>query len=157
MFVDRRTPGKLFDTAFGTFVVPVVDRVVTLVIERSLAERITGELLAAGTVDRIADQILRSPLPERMINELLESGELDRIVAEVIDNPASDQVVDRILVSEELQRVVRHIVASPEVRGALAESSAGMATEVAAQVRSRAVLADARAERAARRLLRRES
>jgi hypothetical protein len=67
----------------------------------------------------------------------------------------ADDLTARILDSAQLQHVIDHVVASPELRAALTQQTAGLAEDVAAGVRSRTVRADDAAERFARALLRR--
>jgi hypothetical protein len=64
-------------------------------------------------------------------------------------------LLNRALYSKELDRVVSHIAESDQVRTALTQQSAGLADEVADQLRARTIAADDMLERFARALLRR--
>jgi hypothetical protein len=113
--------------------------------QRQLRER------AGATAQDLAVAILDSP----ELAQLLDSPSLERVLERVLDSRLADEMTDRVLASDELQRVVSHIAQSDEVRTALTQQSAGLANEVADQVRSRTVAADDVAERFARRILRR--
>jgi hypothetical protein len=89
------------------------------------------------------------------VAHIVESPGFERLVLSVARTETFDRLLDRVLYSEELHRVVTHIAESEEVRGALTQQSAGLADEVADQVRVRAMAADALLERFARSLIRR--
>jgi hypothetical protein len=157
----------------------VTELAVGVVVDHSLVERAVAELLRAGVLEGVADQIASSPLPvhlvedaltegvaepligallespalTRVIDQVLASPELERLVVRVMESGLVDQLTDRLLDSDQLQRVVAHIARSPEVRAALTAQSAGLAGELAGEVRSRTTVADDAAERVARRLL----
>jgi hypothetical protein len=114
------------------------------VLRARLIERTTGLVLSSGVVERVAVLVAEHPATDRVVTLLLES-------------PGFDRMLDRILASEQLDRVVTQIAESDEVRDALRQQSTGMAEEVAGELRSRTVAADARLERLARSLLRRNS
>jgi hypothetical protein len=80
---------------------------------------------------------------------------LERLLARVLDSRFADSATDQVLASEELRRIVAHVAASEEVRTALQAQSAGLATEVAGEVRDRTNTIDDALERSVRRLLRR--
>jgi hypothetical protein len=63
--------------------------------------------------------------------------------------------VRRVLAGEELWLVVDEVAQSPAVSEAITRQSIGFADQVAEQVRDRSRSADARLERAAKRVLRR--
>jgi hypothetical protein len=164
----------------------LVDRVTGAMVEHAVIERVAAQLLEAGTLERvtepIAARVVESPDLDRVVGRVLASPALDELIAKLLDSPSTDRVVaqmlaspglerlvvkvmesrlvddltDQVLASDELQRVVSHIAQSPELRAAIAEQSVGLAGELADQVRARTVVADERAERAARRLLRRK-
>jgi hypothetical protein len=119
-----------------------VDGAVGVLVRHHVAERVVAGLLASGTL-------------ERVVSEVVESPQVGETVGKVVDSQLVDEMVGRILAGDEVDRIVAHVAASPELRAAIAQSSAGMAGEVAARMRSRTVVADARAERVARRLMRR--
>ena len=170
----------------GTTVAELVDTVTGAMVEHAVIERVAAQLLEAGTLERvtepIAARVVESPDLDRVVGRVLASPALDELIAKLLDSPSTDRIVaqmlaspglerlvvkvmesrlvddltDQVLASEELQRVVSHIAQSPELRAAIAEQSVGLAGELADQVRARTVVADERAERAARRLLRRK-
>jgi hypothetical protein len=117
----------------------VTELAVGVVVDHALVERIVAELLRSGVVEDVADQLVASRLPDHLL----------------LESPALDRVVDDLLASDQLRRIVAHVAASPEVREALAAQSAGLAGDLADGVRARTATADDRAERVARRLLRR--
>jgi hypothetical protein len=78
-----------------------------------------------------------------------------RLVAHVIDSGVVDEAVARLLESEDLWILVDEIARSPAVTDAISHQGMGLADQVAGVVRDRSRTADARLERVARRLLRR--
>jgi hypothetical protein len=170
---ERRWRAAIGATLAG----PVVDTVTRAAVEHAVVERVVSRLLAAGTLERVAEEVADSPLRHRamdealdgLVPEILESAATNRIVAQALASPGLERLVvqvmesrlvddltDRVLAGEELQRVIRHFAQSRDVREAITESGASLADEFAGEVRTRAVVADDRAERAARRLLRRK-
>ena len=147
---------------------PLPAHVVDEVLSDSVVEPVAARLIESPELDRVLDRILESPALDELVAKLLESPATDRLVADALESPGLerlivrvlesrlvDELTDRVLASEELQRVITHIAGSPAVRTAITENSAGLANELADQVRSRTVVADDRVERAARRLVRR--
>jgi uncharacterized RDD family membrane protein YckC len=127
-------------------------------IEAAADEHLVPEL------SRLADRALASELPEvlaRSIAEhrvlervavgLAENGALDSAVEKALASPRTKETVDRIVRSDEVRRAIKEVVASPEVRSALAEQSAGLAEEMAADIRDRAFELDGRIEARVRR------
>jgi hypothetical protein len=134
----------------------VTEPIVARVVDSPELDRVVGRVLASPAVDELIAKLLDSPSTDRIVAQMLGSPGLERLVVQVMESRLVDDLTDRVLASEELQRVVSHIAQSPELRTAIAESSVSLAGEVADQVRTRTVVADDRAERAARRLLRRK-
>lgn len=112
---------------------PVVSRFAAWLAEEQLVELAVVELIEGGTAARVADQIVRA-----------------MVDGEVISETSADEMTERLLASDELQRVIEHIAQSPEVRGAIASQGVGLASEVAASMRTRTWRADDAAERLAR-------
>ena len=123
-------------------------------VERGRTERARLELLAHDGVNEAVAELLRSGLIEE-IADRVATQLAEPLVGSALDSPALDRIVDRVLESEQLHRIVAHVAAYTEVRAALAAQSAGLANEVAGEVRSRAAKGDDRAEHFARRLLHR--
>lgn len=107
--------------------------------------------VGAEAVDRVLD----SQLAKRAIARAVEQVADEMGEGPTLDSPAMDRLVARLLESEELWRVVDEIAQSPAVTEAITRQSVGFADQVAGQVRDRSRSADARLERAARRVLRR--
>jgi hypothetical protein len=139
-----------------------------VVVSQQVIERTVNRLLSSGVAERIAERVLSGPELDRIVDRALEHPSSDRLVAHIVDSPGFerlllsiahsemfDRLLDRALASEELDRVVTQIAESDEVRSALAEQSAGMADDVADQLRVRAMAADLVLERFARALIRR--
>jgi hypothetical protein len=134
----------------------VTDPIVARVVESPDLDRIFARVLASPALDELIAKVLDSPSTDRIVAQILASPGLERLIVQVMKSRLVDDLTDRVLASDELQRVVTHVAQSPAIRSAIAESSAGLAGEVADQVRTRTVVADATVERAARRLLRRK-
>ena len=146
----------------------LIERTVDLLLTQGVAERIAERVLSGPELERILDKSLDQRRLEEIVARALESPSADRLVAHVVESPGFerlvlsiarsetfDRLLDRALYSEELHRVVTHIAESEEVRGALTQQSAGLADEVADQVRVRAMAAGALLERFARSVIRR--
>jgi hypothetical protein len=114
-------------------------------------DAVLGSRVGAEAVDRVLDSQLATRAIARAVERVAdEMGE-----GPTLDSPAMDRLVARLLESEELWRVVEEIAQSPAVTEAITRQSVGFADQVAGQVRDRSRDADARLERAARRVLRR--
>jgi uncharacterized RDD family membrane protein YckC len=100
---------------------------------RSRAEEATTAVLAAPELERVVDRALAAPLPDAVVKKL----------------------VDHVLASPEMDRVVEHVASSPAVRAAVARQSTGLATDVSARLRERALRLDDVLEGKARSLLHR--
>jgi hypothetical protein len=107
----------------------VTQLAVGVVVDHALVERTVAELLRAGVLEDVADQIAASRLPDHLL----------------LESPALDHVIDQLLDSEQLHRVIAHVAASPELRTALTAQSAGLADELAGEMRSRTATAADRA------------
>lgn len=120
-------------------------------------------LLGWRYTDEAIRRVLASPAADHAVvqvtdvvteREILEHA-LDRVLAE--DSRLLDKVVDRLLESDELWVLVDEIVSSPAVTAAIGQQGAGLADQVAGEVRVRSRHADATLERIARRLLTRKA
>jgi len=134
----------------------VTDPIVTRVVESPDLDRVVERVLASPAVDGVITKVLDSPSTDRIVTQVLASPGLERLIVTVMESRLVADLTDHVVHSVELQRVVSAVSQSPELRSAIAESSASLAGEVADQVRAKTVVADDRAERVARRLLRRK-
>jgi hypothetical protein len=123
----------------------------------AVIERLTEQLLAEELPERIATAALESPAAARLVDRVLESPEAERLVGRVIESRLVDATVARLLESKDLWLLVDEVAKSPSVRAAISDQGLGFAEEVAGVVRDRSRSADARVERLARRLFRREA
>ena len=132
---------------------------------RALTEPLVAALVQRGALEEVRLRLaLERGVTEgaaavaadyELLDRVLASPELEAFIVRVMQSALVDDLTDQVLASEELQRVVEHVAQSEEVRRALRAQSAGMADEVAGEMRSRSAAADDAAERFARRLLRR--
>ena len=134
----------------------VTDPIVARVVESPDLDRVVERVLASPAVDGVITKVLDSPSTDRIVTQVLASPGLERLIVTVMESRLVADLTDHVVHSPELQRVVTAVSQSPELRSAIAESSASLAGEVADQVRAKTVVADDRAERVARRLLRRK-
>ena len=116
---------------------------------RGRLETAIEELLSTPEVGRVLDRALSGPLPEevtrslirhrvaeRVVRELAASGELERMLDQALASPETLVLVDRVLASEAMAHVLERALAGPEVRAAMASQSAGLAEQVAGDVRN---------------------
>jgi hypothetical protein len=89
------------------------------------------------------------------VARVVDSPAFERLALEIARSRTVDRLVDHVLASEQLDRVVSQIAESDQVRGALTAQSAGLADEVADQLRARTMAADELLERLARSVIRR--
>lgn len=118
-------------------------------------ERIAERVLGGPEFERLLTAALDSPRTTELVGRALDSGGMDRLVAEILDSRLLDASVARVLDSEELWIVVEEIARSPAVTEAISHQGVGFADQVAGELGARSRRADARLERAARRLLHR--
>jgi hypothetical protein len=128
---------------------------IQLALGSPVAARAADAVIATPIVDAIARSLARHHVLERTAQPLLENDSLDDLVARVLESGMLDEVIARLLESEELWILVDEVARSPAVTDAISHQSAGLADEVAGVVRDRSRTADARLERAARRLVHR--
>jgi hypothetical protein len=103
----------------------------------------------------LIDEALASPAFERLTQQIVDSPSMERLVVRIIDSRLVDAAVARLLANEDLWIVVDEVARSPAVTEAIGQQSLGFAGQMTDAVRARSIRADARLERAARRLLRR--
>lgn len=157
---DRRNRGSRFGAAgrLALFPARAAARATRGPIENAADEHLVPEL------SRLADRALASDLPEelarsiaehhvleRVAAELADSGALDSAVEKALASPRTKQMVDRLVNSPEFKQALKDVVSSPEVRKALAEQSAGLAGDLAGDIRRRSVELDGSIEARVRR------
>lgn len=154
-----RTALVLLDAVLAS---PYTDEALRRVVASQATERAIGyaleqsdEVIASEALERAIGRALESPETERLVQSVVDSPAMERLVARAVDSRLIDAVTGQLLESEELWRLVEEIARSPAVTEAISHQSMGFADQVAGEVRSRSVRADAAVERAARRLLRR--
>jgi uncharacterized RDD family membrane protein YckC len=108
--------------------------------------RLADRAFAGELPEELAHSIAEHQVLERMAAEMAASGALDSVVDKALTSPRTKETIDRLVHSPEVQQAIREVIASPEVRAALAEQSAGMVDDVAADIRSRAIVLDDRIE-----------
>ena len=81
---------------------------------------------------------------------------LERTATEVVESQMAIEVADNVLQSAVAQHAIDRIASSPEIRGAIADQTVGMAQQTMEGVRRRGVAMDDAAERTARKWLRRQ-
>lgn len=136
--------------------VVAVRRIGSEVSHSGVVEDAVDRLIAAGVIDRIVSVVVNHPATLRMVDEVLDDPAIGRLVTRILDSSMVEDLTARVLESDEMQMVLEHITRSPELRAALAQQTAGLATDMAVSVRSRTFVADDVAERAARGLFRRK-
>jgi hypothetical protein len=97
------------------------------------------------------DAALASAFLEAAVNRAVESRLADETITRIVD-----ETVTRLPEREALWALIDEIAQSPAVMDAIAQQGMGFADQVAGDVRERSRHADARLERAALRLLRRQ-
>jgi uncharacterized RDD family membrane protein YckC len=98
--------------------------------------RLIDRALAQSLPEELVQSLVEHHVVERMATEFAASGELDRLVDKALASPRADELVDRVVNSDEMRRAIREIVSSREVRDAVAEQTAGLAEELAGEVRA---------------------
>jgi hypothetical protein len=133
----------------------LISRFADQLVRSGLADEVVDRLMTTGAIDRAVTVVINHPATEALIVAVLEDPGVERLVGRALDSRMVVELTGRLLESEEMQLVLSHVMSSPELRAALGQQTAGLAGDVADGVRSRTVVADARAERLARSLLRR--
>ena len=148
LVLDSRLAQQAVDIALSS---AVAERLVA-----TAPQQIADRMLSDGAADAIAARLAAGPELERITAAALDTPAARRLVAQVIESSVADEAVVRLLESEDLWILVDQIAQSPAVTEAISHQGVGLAEEVAEVVRARSRRADARLERAARRLLRRD-
>jgi uncharacterized RDD family membrane protein YckC len=104
--------------------------------------RLIDRALAGPLPEELAQSVIEHHVLERIVGELAASGELDRLVASALGSPRTMELTDRIVRSDEFRGALRQIVASPELRAALTEQTAGIFDDLIAELRRGAVRMD---------------
>jgi hypothetical protein len=135
----------------------LASRAVSRALEGPLIEAVARDAVRYAVIERLANGLSDDPELERLLGRALESPATERMLVRVLESRLVDEAVRRLLDGEELWLVVDEIAQSPAVTEAIARQSVSFADQVAGQVRDRSRSADARLERAARRVLRKPS
>jgi hypothetical protein len=151
-------------------------RLAERVLADGIAEELAGRVVNGPEIERIVEVTLDSerlrdavlaaleqPAAERMVSDALESPGMQRLVTRVIESRLVEETIVRIVDEtvarlperEALWALIDEIARSEAVTEAIGHQGLGFADQIADDVRERSRHADARLERAARRLLRR--
>jgi uncharacterized RDD family membrane protein YckC len=114
-------------------------------------ERLLDRALEGSLPEDFARSIAEHRVIERMATELAANGALDLALENALASPRAAELTERLVQSDEMRRAIREVVASPAVREAIAQQSAGLAEELFDGIRADAARLDDRVERAARR------
>ena len=112
--------------------------------------RLIDRALAGPLPEQVVQSAVRHNVAERVAAELVASGALDRAVKQALESEHASRLTDQILQSDQMRRAIQQVVASPEMRAALTRQTTGLAEELVAGVRVRAVHLDDRLDRRAR-------
>jgi hypothetical protein len=139
---------------------------VDAIVASKLVEHAVDAALRGPLLDAVAADVARHRVVQRLLDPLLEGEAIEQLIAaaEAADLPnrvadrllqdgVADAAVARLLATEELWILVDEVARSPSVTEAISHQSAGLAEQMAEVVRDRSRSADARLERAARRVL----
>ena len=113
--------------------------------------RLAERAFASDLPEELARSIAEHHVLERVAAELADSGALDSAVEKALASPRTKQMVDRLVNSPEFKQALKDVVSSPEVRKALTEQSAGLAGDLAGDIRRRSVELDGSIEARVRR------
>ena len=139
--VDALMASKLVEHAVDAALRgPLLDAVAADVARHRVVQRLVDPLLEGEAIEQLIAAAEAADLPNRVADRLLQDGVADAAVA-------------RLLATEELWILVDEVARSPSVTEAISHQSAGLAEQMAEVVRDRSRSADARLERAARRVL----
>jgi uncharacterized RDD family membrane protein YckC len=106
--------------------------------------RLLDRAFATTLPEEIVQAAVKHNVIERVAAELVRSGALDRAVNDALASSHTTELTERILQSDQMRLVIREAAASPEVRAALTQQTAGFADELSAGIRTRAVRLDDR-------------
>jgi uncharacterized RDD family membrane protein YckC len=108
--------------------------------------RAIDRAMAGPLPEQIARSAVQHHVLERLVAELAESGELERLLVSTLGSSRTRALADRVIASDEMGHVLGAVVGSPEVRGALAQQTTGLAEDVLTGLRARARRLDDRAD-----------
>ncbi len=128
----------------------VAEQVATRLLEGPELGRVVAMVLESERADALLTGTLESPGTQRMLARVLESRVVDDAVARI-----AEDVIAQIRTSEAMWTLVDDIAQSPSVSEAITQQGAGLADQMAEEIRERSRVADDRLERVARRVLRR--
>jgi uncharacterized RDD family membrane protein YckC len=109
--------------------------------------RAIDRALAGPLPEQIARSAVEHHVLERLVAELARTGELERLLTNALGSSRTRVLADRLIASDEMGHVLGAVVGSPEVRGALARQTTGLADDVLDGLRTRARGLDDRADR----------
>jgi hypothetical protein len=174
---ERAARMRAYDLA-GQMTLAVLDELLASwyadqAVARVLDSRITARALTRALNGELVEVAVRETLNPVAISRSLESRDAERLVALALDSPGAERLVARVIESRLLEETIARIVdetlvrlpkspalwalvdevaQSPAVAAAIAQQGFGFADQVADEVRERSRSADARLERAARRV-----
>ena len=164
--LEQAFSGELVDAVADDLVrYRVVERVTERVLEEDTLDRVLAEAADSEALRHGIARALDSPVAERLLSTALESPGVERMVSRIVESrvveaavaQVVDEVIQRLPETEAMWVLVDQIAASPVVTEAITQQGTGFAEQVAGEVRAGSRNADARLERAARRLLRRRA
>ncbi|MGN6872348.1 MAG: hypothetical protein ACTHMY_28495 [Solirubrobacteraceae bacterium] len=136
----------------------------------SLERRAVDRVLASDELERVINATVNSPhvqsalvqathseAVDRLVDSLFENGVVDRVMDRLLDSGALDRFLVRMLSSEGLWNLIDEISASPAVTAAISQQGLSFADQVGGEMRERSRRADDWVERAARRLVHRQT
>jgi uncharacterized RDD family membrane protein YckC len=106
--------------------------------------RLLDRAFATTLPEEVVQSAVKHNVIERVAAELVRSGALDRAVNDALASRHTTELTERILQSDQMRLVIREAAASPEVRAALTQQTTGLAGELSAGIRARAVRLDDR-------------
>jgi uncharacterized RDD family membrane protein YckC len=142
-------------TLDGVLAGPLPEAVARSLVEHRVVERVVDEVLESADLEAAIVAALEREQTGQLVHEVLASEALERLVVEAVDSRLTLEVSDRVVRSDAFRNVLAQVLSSPEVRTALTRQTTGLAEEMTAAARRRAVSADATIESPPRRWLHR--
>jgi uncharacterized RDD family membrane protein YckC len=115
------------------------------------AEQTLDELFAGPLPEIVGRSLGKHRVIERVAGAALEKTDVELDVKAVLESERAQRAVDELLASPAFAQILEHVAASPQLRAALAEQSASVASQAAANVQRRAAGLDTRIEAPPRR------
>lgn len=106
-------------------------------------------------IDRTITALLEHPRTRELVESAVANPALRQMILDAVDSTLTVDVADHVLQGPAMQHAIEHLAASPELRRAVAEQSAGMAQQTLENVRQRSVVLDDATEKTVRGWLRR--